>query len=603
MSKAFVCSQRATLVYTAIAMAFAVLLGRLVYLQVWDHADWLEQIESSRRMVKVVKARRGNVVDCQGNLLATTHTTVNVGVDPQSIREADRDKLPELAKLLNKPVAEIERALHTKTKRRGDTSEPYLVRWVPLAKDLDQDTADAIAAFGIKGVYGNSHYSRTYPGGQLAAHVLGFVNKEETPASGIERSFDYYLRGQDGWFETERDGRRRELAQYREREVTPTDGLNLELSIDQMVQHIVEAEIERLVEDYDPDSVSIIVSEPTTGAVMALANYTTYDPNEYFNTSQYPLGNKRNRALTDPFEPGSTFKIVPIAGALNEGIVRTDQEFATNLASVQYAGRTVGLPKDKHIKADRLDLHNVIVKSSNRGSAQVGMLLGAERLYDYAAAFGYGEKTGCDLTGEGSGILHTVNRWDGLTITRLPMGHAVSATPLQVNFAMSVMANRGVLMEPLFAQRVFDAQGTDIVRFRPTAKRRVVSTETAEAVVAMLTDVVEVGTARNYVRMDNYTVAGKTGTTQKIVNGRYSESQHVASFSGFLPASNPELAITVVVDHPKGVSASGGKICGPTFKKIAAACIPYLGIPADKQLPASLALKDSFYDRTRRISN
>ena len=602
MSKAFVCNQRSTIVFATIAMAFAVLLGRLIYLHTWNHADLLEQIESSRRMVKVLKARRGNVVDCQGNLLATTHTTVNVGVDPQAALEVDAAKLKNLAKLLGKPIASIEHAIATKTKLRADTGDPYLVRWAPLAKNLDQDTADAVNALKIKGVYGNSQFSRTYPGEKLAAHILGFINKQSTAVFGIERSFDFYLRGQDGWFETERDGRRRELAQYREREVLPTDGLNVQLCIDQMVQHIAEGEIERLVNQYNPESVSIIVSKPATGAVMALANYPTYNPNEYFNTTKYPIANQRNRALTDTFEPGSTFKIVPIAGALEEGIVKAEHEFATNLSSVMYKGRNLGLPKDKHIKVDRLNLHNVIVKSSNRGSAQVGMLLGEQKLYDYATAFGYGSKTGCDLSGESTGILHSVNDWDRLTITRLPIGHAVSATPLQVHFAMSVMANYGVLMEPLLVDRIFDSSGNEVVRFSPNPKRRVISTKTAETVIAMLTDVVELGTARHHARMNKYSVAGKTGTTQKIVDGRYSESQHIASFSGFLPASNPELVITVVVDHPKGVRASGGKICGPAFKNIAEACIAYLGIRADKQ-PTSLAVKKAPNGRISRVAN
>ena len=602
MSKAFVCNQRATIVFATIAMAFAVLLGRLIYLHTWDHTDLLQQIESSRRMVKVLKARRGNVVDCQGNLLATTHTTVNIGVDPQSVLEVDAIKLKDLAKLLGKPIASIERAIATKTKLRADTGDPYLVRWAPLAKNLDQDTADSVMALKIKGVYGNSQFSRTYPGEKLAAHILGFINKQSTPVSGIERSFDFYLRGQDGWFETERDGRRRELAQYREREVLPTDGLNVQLCIDQMVQHIAEGEIERLVGQYDPESVSIIVSKPATGAVMALANYPTYNPNEYYNTTKYPIANQRNRALTDTFEPGSTFKIVPIAGALEEGVVKAEHEFATNLSSVAYKGSNLGLPKDKHIKVDRLDLHNVIVKSSNRGSAQVGMLLGEQKLYDYATAFGYGSKTGCDLTGESTGVLHSVNNWDRLTITRLPIGHAVSATPLQVHFAMSVMANYGVLMEPLLVDRIFDSSGNVLVRFSPNPKRRVISTKTAETVTAMLTDVVELGTARHHARMNKYSVAGKTGTTQKIVDGRYSESQHVASFSGFLPASNPELVITVVVDHPKGVRASGGKICGPAFKNIAEACVAYLGIRADKQ-STSLATNKAPNGRISRVAN
>ena len=235
--------------------------------------------------------------------------------------------------------------------------------------------------------------------------------------------------------------------------------------------------------------------------------------------------------------------------------------------------------------------------------AQVGMMLGEKRLHDYAAAFGFGAPTGCGLGGERQGTLHPVSRWDGLTISRLPMGHAIDATAMQVHFSMSVMANRGVLMEPMFVKRVFDAKGHEIVHFNPKAKRRVVSSETADQIVGMLVDVVEQGTARRTAKLPRHTAAGKTGTTQKLVDGRYVRNQQVTSFSGFLPAYNPELVITVVVDFPKGGGTFGGSVCGPAFKNIAEACIAYLGIRSDKQDPSSLALRNTLYGRSRRISD
>jgi cell division protein FtsI (penicillin-binding protein 3)/stage V sporulation protein D (sporulation-specific penicillin-binding protein) len=604
MSKAFVSTARAALVSTAVAFAFCVLIGRLFYLHVWEHKELLEHVESNRKMVQVVEARRGNVVDNRGNLLATTHTTIDLGVDPQSVREEDCEKLPELAALIGQPLATIEKTINTKT-RKGSAraKEVSLIKWAYLAKGLDEDAYDAVRALGIKGVYGNRKYSRTYPGGQLAAHVLGYVNHEETPVTGVERFFDYYLRGQDGWRETERDGRRRELAQFREREVDPTNGLNVALSIDLMVQHIVEKEVARLASEFDPKSVSVIVSEPSTGAVLAMANYPTYDPNEFFNTKKYPIESQRNRALTDLIEPGSTFKIVPAAAVLNEGIVDPSDMFETGVARVSYKGRSLKLPGDHHTY-ESLSMHDIVVKSSNRGAAHLGLMLGENRLHDYAQAFGFGEKTGFDLGGEVSGTLHAVKNWDGLTITRLPMGHAVSATPMQIHGAMSVIANKGVLMEPLIAQRVFDATGDDVVSFSPKAKRRVISTEVAKTVADMLVDVVgKEGTARR-AAIENYAVAGKTGTTQKIINGQYSRQHHVASFSGFFPAGTPALVITVVVDDPqsKGVGY-GGSVSAPAFRNIAEACIAYLGIRPVKPDASFLALEHSRYDRSRRISN
>ena len=604
MSKAFVSTARAALVSSAVAFAFCVLIGRLFYLHVWEQEALLEHVESNRRMVQIIEARRGNVVDNRGNLLATTHTRIDLGVDPQSVRETDREKFTELASLIDQPLEKVIRAIETKTRKGSDHAQAVsLIKWAYLAKGLDEDTYDKVRELGIKGVYGNRKYSRTYPGGKLAAHVLGYVNYEETPVTGVERFFDYYLRGQDGWRETERDGRRRELAQFRAREVAPADGLNVALSVDLMVQHIVEQEVARLAAEYNPESVSVIVSEPSTGAVMAMANYPTYDPNEFYNTKKYPIDSQRNRALTDLIEPGSTFKIVPAAAALNEGIVAPEDIFETGVERVSYKGRSLKLPSDHHTY-DSLSMHDIVVKSSNRGAAHLGLILGENRLHDYAEAFGFGEKTGFDLGGEVSGTLHSVKNWDGLTITRLPMGHAVSATPMQIHGAMSVIANKGVLMEPLIAERVFDAAGNDIVHFSPKAKRRVVSTEVAQTVADMLVDVVgKDGTARK-AAIDNYSVAGKTGTTQKIVNGKYSRQHHVASFSGFFPANKPALVITVVVDEPqlKGVGY-GGSVSAPAFRNIAEACIAYLGIRPSRPDASFLALKHSRYDRSRRISN
>ena len=604
MSKAFVSTARAALVSSAVAFAFCVLIGRLFYLHVWEQEALLEHVESNRKMVQIVEARRGNIVDNRGNLLATTHTTIDLGVDPQSARETDQEKFTELANLIDQPLEKVIRAIETKTRRGSDHAQAVsLIKWAYLAKGLDEDTYDKVRELGIKGVYGNRKYSRTYPSGKLAAHVLGYVNHEETPVTGVERFFDYYLRGQDGWRETERDGRRRELVQFRAREVAPADGLNVALSVDLMVQHIVEQEVARLAAEYNPESVSVIVSEPSTGAVMAMANYPTYDPNEFYNTKKYPIDSQRNRALTDLIEPGSTFKIVPAAAALNEGIVAPEDIFQTGVERVSYKGRSLKLPSDHHTY-DSLSMHDIVVKSSNRGAAHLGLILGENRLHDYAEAFGFGEKTGFDLGGEVSGTLHSVKNWDGLTITRLPMGHAVSATPMQIHGAMSVIANKGVLMEPLIAERVFDAVGNDIVHFSPKAKRRVVSTEVAQTVADMLVDVVgKDGTARK-AAIDNYSVAGKTGTTQKIVNGKYSRQHHVASFSGFFPANKPALVITVVVDEPqlKGVGY-GGSVSAPAFRNIAEACIAYLGIRPSRPDASFLALKHSRYDRSRRISN
>ena len=600
MSKAFVSSGRSSLLSFAVACAFCVLFGRLFYLHIWKQEALMDYVESSRKMINILESRRGNIVDTRGNLLATTRTSYNIGVDPQAFSESDEEKLPDLARVLGLPIHELENKVYTKTRMMSENSkEVRLIRWVSLLKDADEATHDAVKALQIRAVYGNFSHSRAYPGRELASHVLGYVNKEETAVTGVERFFDYYLRGQDGWRETERDGKRHELAQFRGREMEASDGLNVELCIDQMVQHIVEEEITRIVSVYEPKGVSIIVSEPATGSVLSMANYPTYDPNEFYNTNKYPISHQRNRALTDAFEPGSTFKIVPAAATLNEGVARPSDIFQTGAKRVSYRGRTLSLPDD-HKDYDKLSMHDIVVKSSNRGAAHLGLLLGENRLYDYASEFGFGEKTGCHLGGEISGTLHTPQKWDGLTITRLPMGHALSATPMQVHTAMSVIANGGVLMQPMLVKRVFNNIGQDVVRFKPKAKRRVISKEVANTVSRMLADVVDIGGTARRASIDNYNVAGKTGTTQKIVNGRYSDQHHVASFCGFFPSDNPSLIITVVVDEPSLAGVGyGGLVAAPAFRNIAESCISYLGIRPRRSDRSLVNLKPSIYDRSK----
>ena len=578
MSKAFVSRGRSAVVAIFVMAAFCVLLGRLYYLHIWNHQSLAEHAAENRRMVTLVEAQRGNITDIRGNLLATTQTTYNIGVDPCSFKEKDWKKVAQLADILELDVKTLERKIATKSRRGSTQSRPRQIRWSVLKKDVDAATYEAVKALNISSVYGNQSHRRAYPGGKLASHLLGFVNKEEVAVTGVERVFDFYLRPQHGWRETERDGRRSEVAHLREREVNSTDGLNVELTLDLMIQHVVEAEVERLAEIYQPKGISILVSEPATGALLALANYPNYDPNEFYDTVKYPMDTQRNRAITDVFEPGSTFKIVPAAGALNERLVDPFDRFRTDQSRVEYKGRTLRLPAD-HRTYEELSVREIVVKSSNRGAAHLGLALGGERLYEYAEKFGFGELTGSQLGGEVSGVLHATKNWDGATITRLPMGHAISATPMQVHYAMATIANNGVLMKPMIARRVFDQTGSDITYFSPTAKHRVVSNDVAAVVSEMLAEVVgENGTARR-AAIDDYQVAGKTGTTQKIVAGRYSSEHHVASFSGFFPADSPELVITVIVDEPQlDGTGYGGVVAAPAFKNIAEACIRYLGI-------------------------
>ena len=582
MKSLFISPFRFYIVFFAVSITFCSLGGRLVYLQVFKANDFTEFAQSARKNIVTLKARRGDIVDRKGNLLATTRSVVNVGLDPYSIEEDDFGKFAELAQLLEIPVLKIEEAVSKKIKKGTQfNGEIKKVRWVKLKEEVDESTYRKIESLKLSGVYGNHKHSRLYPGNRLGSHVLGYLNKEGLATMGVERLANYYLKGQDGWKESEKDGKRREMPQHRTLEVFPENGLNVELSIDWMIQDMVQKELARIVEEYDPLSASMIVSEPRTGSILALANVPDFDPN-FYNHSD--LASQRNRALSDLYEPGSTFKIVAVSGCMNDGIISPDDIIDCSITSVQKGTKSLRLPGDHH-PLGKISVRKVVQKSSNRGAAQLGIKLGAQRLYEYCRAFGFGEKTGFGIGGERKGILHHPKNWDGLTITRLPMGHAVSATAMQVHAAMSTIASGGVLMQPKFINRVFDADGKTVTPFNVKPVRRVIDTIVAKSLTEMLVSVVSTeGTAKN-ARIKGFDVAGKTGTTQKIINGKYSRNHHVGSFVGFFPAEKPRIVITVVVDEAKmkrGMLGYGGTVAAPAFQNVAKQIISYLGIQPKK---------------------
>jgi len=593
MRKGFASNARLVLLSLGVSACFVGLGTRLVWLHWLERESYTAFLEQARKQTIVELARRGDILDVRGNRLATSRSLIELGADPQDLRREDEPKWSELARLLAMPQSKLETLLRRRFAAPGDAADAGVataaqgrpVRWVKLSEEVEESAYERIQALGIKGVYGIRHYRRVYPGGQRAAHLLGYINKEQTPVTGVERHLDFYLRGQAGWRETERDGHRRELAQFRSREIPATDGFDVVLTIDEYVQHIAEQELETIAQKFQPESATIIVGDPNTGAILALANYPTFDLNRY-NTA--PLAAQRNIAITDVYEPGSTFKIVASSGALNEHLVTPDTEFDCSLTSVEYQGKPRALPREAH-HLGRLTVAGIVGKSSNKGAAQLGMLLGGQRLYEYARAFGFGEETGYPLGGEVSGVLHPVAKWDGLTITRLPMGHSISATPLQVHSAMGVIASGGVLNRPWIIREIRDNTGRTVAPYEPMPRRRVISRETAEIMARLLVEAASSEGTGKAAAIDGYMVAGKTGTTQKIIDGHYSTSHHIGSFVGFYPANRPQIQITVVVNDgrvPTGGPAYGGTVAAPSFKRIGEKLNAYLGIqPADAPAP------------------
>lgn len=578
MKSLFISPFRFYLTFFAVTFAFCSLGGRLVYLQVFKGDDYTELANQARKNFIEIKARRGDIVDSKGNLLATTRSVVEVGMDPHSVKEEDWDKFDRLALLLDVKPDDIRTAAKNLIRRSGtDGMALKKVRWVKLKDEVEEDVYREIRKLEIKGVYGNFKHSRLYPNKNLASHLLGFVNKEGIAAMGTESHADYYLKGQDGWRESEKDGERREMPQHRSFEVKARDGLNVELSIDRMIQDMVESELKTIVEEYEPISASIIVSDPKTGYVLALGNVPDFDLNK-FNKADH--SQQRNRALADVYEPGSTFKIVAVTGAMNEGLVAPDDLIDCSIETVQRGSRRMRLPSDHH-ELGEISVSKVVQKSSNRGAAQLGIMLGSQRLYDYCRAFGYGRKTDFGIGGESRGVLHHPKRWDGLTITRLPMGHAVSATAMQVHSSMGAVANDGILMKPQFIHRIFDNEGKTVVTFNPKPVRRVIGSRVTDSVTEMLVSVVSAEGTATQARIEGFDIAGKTGTTKKLIEGQYSNRHHVASFVGFFPAEDPQVVITVVVDEPKmkaGRTGYGGVVAAPAFQRVGKGIIAYLGL-------------------------
>ena len=659
MSKGFASNPRQILLATIVLASFVGVGARLVWLHVLDRDTLLRYVSQARYKIDPLPGRRGDILDANGAKLATSRSLIILAVDPQSLRKEDEPKWPQLAALIGMNPSELARIFNTKTRpaagshsahnteRNGasapksasfafnvtpsdastlvassaaetenpddedeapDASGNRAIRFAKLSESITETTFTAIKQLNIKGVIGQRVYRRAYPNNSIASHIIGYVDRAERPVTGIERYADFYLHGLNGWLESEKDGKREELAQFRTRQVPAADGYSVKLSIDSVVQQIVDEELAAIATKYAPEKATIIVSDPRTGFILALGNYPSFDLNTYNKLTKEEQGRMRNIAVSDMYEPGSVFKIVAVAGALNEGLVNAGSTFDCTSDSIEYQGKTRKLPREDHHFDHRLTVAEIVAHSSNRGAAQLAMSMGDDRFYGYARAFGFGQLTGFPNLGiESPGMLASPKKWDGLTITRMPMGHSIAATPLQMHQAMTVIASGGVMMRPSIIRSVLDSAGEVVYRFDRREGDRVVSERTAQTVARMLQGVASKEGTAPEAAIKDYEVAGKTGTAQKIVNGRYSEREHVVSFVGFLPASQPRLVISVIVDGadkncPGGV-AYGAKVAAPSFKRVAEQLIRHLDIkpvapispvvPGPKAPASRLAIKGS----------
>ena len=553
-------SKRYYLILILFSFGFFVVGIRFVYLG--THRDaFLHFIETSRQRLKVLPASRGKIIDRNGICLAGQKKIYDVGVDLTQIQESDKTFLPQLSYLLQIPIETLEK-IWVKSS----------CRWKKLQKDVSENVYHKVNALNIKGVYGNEKLHRAYLHTPSLSYVVGCVNKDGIPFCGIEKMMQFYLSGQNGYLAYEIDGKNKELIQHRKDHVEPINGYTIELTIDHRIQQIAEQVVLDNVKKFKPQSIQVLISHPQSGEVLALVNWPFFDSNHY---NKYSVDTLTNKAITNIYEPGSIFKAITVSAALDCDAVKPEDRFDCGKHKAIYNGKELPLPQDWRTFNQIMDVSEILSHSSNRGTVQIAFRLGAENLYRYAYKFGFGQSTISGFSGETNGILHPVKNWDHLTITRMPIGHSIACSIFQMHYAMGVIANGGTLFYPQFIRRIYDANGEIVRSFMPQKRRTVIKETTSKIVRNML-----LLTAQSKAFIPHYYVTGKTGTSQKIINGHYSHQQHVASFSGFFPNQNPQISITITVDSPV-VSGTGygSVVAAPIFKEIAENIITYMGIP------------------------
>lgn len=564
---------RRRLLVAAVVFALwgAGIIWRLVVLQVAEHDALVERAANQQTGTVEVPAKRGEIHDRRGRLLAYS---------------VDADTIYAVPKEVGDPVASAaaicEALDDCGAKDRAQLIDRLRLKraFVYVKRRVAPHEARRVAALDLDGIGFRKESKRFYPNRELAAHVLGYVGLDNVGLHGVEAAWDGVVRGRPGTVLIQTDARRKGFSRL---ERAPTMGGAVELTIDAQLQHIAERELAAGVAENRAEGGTVVIADPHTGEVLAMASAPTFNPNAY---NLAPEERRRNRAVQDLYEPGSTFKVVTASAAFEEGVVSPDDPIDTSGGSITFAGRKPIF--DTH-DYGVLSFADVLVKSSNVGAIKVGLRLGPERLGLYVNRFGFGRPTSPDFQGENPGIVWNPARLNDSALASVSMGYQVGVTPVQMAAAVSSVANGGTLYEP----RIVGAVVRDGVRTpsRPKAVRRTIRPETAATLTSIMEAVVERGTATR-AQTPGFTVAGKTGTAAKLVNGRYSTTDYNASFVGFVPSRQPVLTIVVVIDSPHAFGHTGGVAAAPVFRRIALASLRYLGVaptvnPAPPVLVAS----------------
>ena len=550
-----------------LAVAFTGIVGRLGWLQIVRHAELAGLAERQYSRTVVLQAQRGPIVDRQGAALATSSAAESLFAQPRVVGDPVR-LAASLAPLLDVPERELHGAL--------TSAKPFV--W--LRRRLPPPTAAAVKALREPGLGFLPEALRLYPNRELAAHVVGFEGVDGG-LEGIERALDDALAGTPGKAVVGRDALGREVLTETILQ-EPLPGHGVMLTLDRTIQYLAERHLDAAWRRTQAKAAMVVAMDPRTGDVLALAIRPTFNPNTFLDVPS--RDHWRNRAVTDPFEPGSTFKVILAAAALEEGVVRPDDRIWAENGRITIARTTIRDWK----KYGWLTFGEVLQNSSNVGSIKVGLALGRERYYRYMTAFGFGAPTGIGLAGESRGQLRDPQRWSALSLPTMSIGQEVSVTALQMVAAFGAVANGGTLMQPRLVRAMFDAEGRETRRFEPRAVRRVISAQTARTLTRLMTQVVAAGTGHN-ATIAGYEVAGKTGTAQKLdpATRRYSRNPGVLSFVGFAPADEPRLVMLVMLDEPKN-ERWGSEAAAPIFSAIGSEVLRYLDVPPSDAAPLQI---------------
>ncbi len=558
-----------TLIFAALlGCAFLGLLGRLAYLQVLKHDEYSRLAESQHAKTIPLKPGRGSIFDRHGQALAVSSTAESLYA--LTARIEDRDGLAaRLAPILGEPAREIGRRL--------DSSK----RWVFIKRKLPPDVIQAVRDLEEPALGFVGESLRLYPNRELAAHAIGFEGIDGKGLAGVEQSWDALLAGVEGQALVGRDALGREVTGSPRVLKPSVPGQGVMLTIDATLQYIAEREVEAAWRRTRSKAAMAVLTDPRTGEILALAIRPTFNPNGFAAATD---DERRNRAVTDPFEPGSTFKVILAAAALEEGVARPTDRFYGENGVIKVANATIHDWK----KYGWLTFTEVLQNSSNVGAIKIGLALGKERYYKYIAGFGFGAAAGVGLGGESRGQLRPPSKWSGLSLATMSIGQEISVTALQMVNAFAAIANDGRLMQPTIVRAVLDSQGRTVRTIEPRVVRQVITPDTAHVLTRMMTAVVREGTGHN-AAIPGYEVAGKTGTAQKLdpATRRYSRAPGVLSFVGFVPADDPRLAMLVMLDEPKN-EKWGSEAAAPIFAAIGREALRYLNVPPRDTSPVPL---------------